>query len=240
MMRHQTGRNTKYHGYALSKGCWKMSSAGGLKSIDRLARTLFPWETATASSGIASTIACFCGATITPLFPCFSIRHLSREHLYNHQPCGKPVGTRQMHAQCQPLHKRGNRRNGSSKNFTAPSLVTILSTDDEPRIRPNVYITEKRDIEYWDLLRNNRGQQEFKLWVSFLSHIGFRWKSEWGSIHIFELKGPEGEDYKILFHAPHGQNGGKIPHAQHEVFGLPDWRNTSTSLYQRRGPKFRN
>ncbi|KAJ5882692.1 uncharacterized protein N7473_011126 [Penicillium subrubescens] len=107
--------------------------------------------------------------------------------------------------------KRKSRRQKPSKISESSSLAAVWSTEDEPRIRPNVYITEESDIEYWSRFRE-KGQESFDTWVTFLSHIGFSWERSLGSIHTFQLEGPEGDAHKILYHGPHGRNGEKLPH----------------------------
>lgn len=107
--------------------------------------------------------------------------------------------------------KKSNRRRLPEALELSPDTA-VSRTAAEPRSKPPVYITRRRDISYWDRLRNQKRQQDFKSWAKFLEHVGFKKTPQIGSVYSFKLEAPEGESYTIIFHAAHGRNGNKITH----------------------------
>ena len=90
------------------------------------------------------------------------------------------------------------------RSATASAVVEIPSL-------PIIYIQKEEDKVFWDCLLNNKGQETFRNWQSFLRNIGFILTPQMGSRRRFEWRGHDRSHHAIVFHEPHGHNGNDVP-----------------------------
>lgn len=108
--------------------------------------------------------------------------------------------------------KRQTRRKTRRKTPELLRTVGVSSTTAEPRHRPSVVITTTRDIEFWNSIQNEKGQQCFGKWKGFLERIGFDVTYQAGSGYRCVFRSHEGGLHTIAYHDLHGSNDNKLPH----------------------------
>ena len=127
------------------------------------------------------------------------------------EPCWGPQHTNSTPTRTQA--RKSRRRQNRGKPPTPLPRLAISPPPKEPRNLPPIYITKKRDREFWLRIRTRKGQERFKLWINFLKSVGFTVTQTAGAGHRCVYESPEGGSYAVVFHGLHGSNGNKIPHA---------------------------
>lgn len=109
----------------------------------------------------------------------------------------------------QEKRAKGRKVQHNTSRFLRRS-ATASPVVETPRL-PLVYIQNEEDKDFWNRLLNDKGQETFRNWKSFLRNIGFTLTPQLGSGRRFEWRGHDRSNHAIVFHEPHGQNGNDVP-----------------------------